>query len=190
VVLEVQGSSPLILGVSRHVCVARNEVAYGVGGDAWLRERGGKKGSEKNHFWMQLKVVRHWWNCCICEYRKHWDKWRKWVFIVWKMRLLWKIGGLVERTINKSSIIKVSTCLVSMCKARNIRTDLHVFFLFCWVLPDNAEVCWKKELRMWEVPGEVVERTHPCWYQERQVIVWRWVVVTGQGTQEKAGGLK
>jgi len=51
------------------------------------------------------------------------------------MRLLRKISGLVERTTNKSSIIK----LMSMCKARNIRTDLHVFFFFFWVLADDAD---------------------------------------------------
>jgi len=104
------------------------------------------------------------------------------------MRVLGKIGGLVERTTNKSSIIKLSTCLMIMCKARNIRTDLHVFFFFCWVHADKFD--WKKELRMWRVPGEVVERTHPCWYQERQVMVWRSVVVSGQGLQETAAGLK
>jgi len=72
------------------------------------------------------------------------------------MRLLGKIGELVERTTKKSSNIKVSTYVMSMCKARNIRTDLHVFFLFCWVLADNAEVDWK-ELRMWGCLGKLLK---------------------------------
>jgi len=54
-------------------------------------------------------------------------------------RLPGKISGLMERTTNKSSIIKVSTCLMSMFKARNIRTDLHVFFFFCCMLADDAD---------------------------------------------------
>jgi len=29
--------------------------------------------------------------------------------------------------------------MMSMCHARNVRTDLHVFFFFCWLLADDAD---------------------------------------------------